>query len=77
MLAQKGADGAAEAQGADTAMKLLGGKLEQVIPVTLPGIPTPRTLVVVEKVSATPVEYPRSVGTPLKQPLGLRSPAEG
>ena len=61
MLAQKGESGPAEAQSAEEAMKLLGGKLKQLIPVNLPGVADDRYLVVVEKVAATP-KYPRKPG---------------
>ena len=66
MLAQKGESAPAEAQSAEEAMKLLGGKLKQLIPVNLPGVADDRYLVVVEKVAATPPKYPRKPG---KQPL--------
>jgi len=69
MLAQKGESGPAEAQSAEEAMKLLGGKLKQLIPVHLPGVADDRYLVVVEKVAATPPKYPRKPGIPAKQPL--------
>ena len=69
MLAQKGESGPAEAQSAEEAMKLLGGKLKQLIPVNLPGVVDDRYLVVVEKVAATPPKYPRKPGVPMKQPL--------
>jgi 16S rRNA (guanine527-N7)-methyltransferase len=69
MLAQKGESGPAEAQSAEKAMKLLGGKLEELIPVNLPGVAEDRYLVVAEKVAATPPKYPRKPGVPMKQPL--------
>jgi 16S rRNA (guanine527-N7)-methyltransferase len=69
MLAQKGESGPAEAQSAEEAMKLLGGKLKQLIPVNLPSVAEDRYLVVVEKVAATPPNYPRKPGIPMKQPL--------
>jgi 16S rRNA (guanine527-N7)-methyltransferase len=69
MLAQKGESGPAEAQSSEVAMKLLGGKLKQLIPVNLPGVADDRYLVVVEKVAATPPKYPRKPGIPMKQPL--------
>jgi len=69
MLAQKGESGPAEAHAAESAMKLLGGKMEQLIPVNLPGVVEDRYLVLVEKVAATPPKYPRKPGIPAKQPL--------
>src|SRR6266511_1990766 len=68
-LAQKGESGPAEAQSAEKAMELLGGKLKQLIPVNLPGVADDRYLVIVEKVAATPPKYPRKSGIPIKQPL--------
>ena len=69
MLAQKGESGPAEAQSAEKAMKLLGGKLKQLIPVNLPGVADDRYLVLVEKVATTPPKYPRKPGVAAKQPL--------
>ncbi|MEN6410471.1 MAG: 16S rRNA (guanine(527)-N(7))-methyltransferase RsmG [Anaerolineaceae bacterium] len=69
MLAQKGESGPAEAQAAEHAIHLLGGRLKQIIPVTLPGVAEERFLVVVQKVAATPPQYPRRPGIPSKQPL--------
>ena len=69
MLAQKGESGPAETQAAEKAIKLLGGKLRQVIPVTLPGVVDDRFLILVDKVAATPPKYPRKPGLPIKRPL--------
>ncbi len=69
MLAMKGASAAAEVQGAEHALRLLGGELRGLIPVTLPGVAEQRYLVVVDKVAATPPQYPRRVGIPRKRPL--------
>jgi len=69
MLAQKGESGPAEAQSAEKAMKLLGGKLQQIMPVNLPGVADDRFLVLVHKSAATPPKYPRKAGMAAKQPL--------
>ena len=69
MLAQKGESGPAEAQSAENAMKILGGKLKQLIPVNLPGVVDDRYLVLVEKLAATPYTYPRNPGMPARLPL--------
>jgi 16S rRNA (guanine527-N7)-methyltransferase len=69
MLAQKGESAHAETQTAEHALKLLGGRLRQLIPVTLPGVADERYLVVVDKVAATPPKYPRKAGMPGKDPL--------
>ena len=72
MLAMKGESGPAEAQSAEKAFRLLGGHLQKIAPVQLPGVAEERYLVVVEKIAATPQTYPRRVGTPAKKPLGER-----
>jgi len=69
MLAQKGESGPAEAQSAVNAMNELGGKLEETIPVNLPGLDDQRFLIVVKKESSTPSQYPRKPGIPAKHPL--------
>ncbi|MFN8413869.1 MAG: 16S rRNA (guanine(527)-N(7))-methyltransferase RsmG [Anaerolineales bacterium] len=69
VLAQKGESGPVEAQAAEKAMKILGGKLKQLIPVNLPGVVDDRFLVIVDKVAATPNNYPRKAGIPAKTPL--------
>lgn len=69
MLAQKGESGPAEVHSAENAIKLLGGEVRQLLPVTLPGVVEERHLVVVDKVAATPPGYPRKPGVPVKKPL--------
>lgn len=69
MLAQKGESGPAEAQSAEGSMKLLGGRLKQVMQVNLPGVADDRFLILVEKTAATPPKYPRKPGVPAKTPL--------
>src|SRR5512140_2130705 len=69
MLAQKGETGLAETQSAEQAIHLLGGKLRQVIPVSLPGIVDDRFLILIDKFAATPPKYPRKSGIPVKKPL--------
>ncbi|MFN3491080.1 MAG: 16S rRNA (guanine(527)-N(7))-methyltransferase RsmG [Anaerolineales bacterium] len=69
ILAQKGESAHAEAQSAEKAMKLLGGKLKQIIPVHLPGVADERYLVLIDKVHAAPAGYPRKAGIPSKNPL--------
>jgi 16S rRNA (guanine527-N7)-methyltransferase len=65
----KGESGPAEAHQAEYATALLGGHLRKLLPVTLPGVVEERYLVVIDKVAATPVNYPRRVGVPSKRPL--------
>jgi len=69
MLAQKGVSGPVEVHKSEQALKMLGGQMRQLIPVTLPGVADERYLVVIEKVAATPRQYPRKSGIPAKKPL--------
>ena len=69
MLAQKGESGPAETNQAEKALKMLGGLVRQLIPVTLPGVAESRYLVVADKVAATPPQYPRRPGVPARKPL--------
>jgi 16S rRNA (guanine527-N7)-methyltransferase len=69
MLAQKGQSGPAETHKTEKALKILGGRTRQLLPVTLPGVADERFLVVVDKVAATPPQYPRKPGIPAKKPL--------
>jgi 16S rRNA (guanine527-N7)-methyltransferase len=68
-LAQKGEGAAAEVHGADTAIVTLGGRVRRLVPVELRGLAETRFLVVVDKVAATPEQYPRRPGIPQKRPL--------
>jgi 16S rRNA (guanine527-N7)-methyltransferase len=69
VVAQKGESGPAEAHAAQRAMSVLGGRLRQVLPVTLPGVADERYLIVIDKSAATPVQYPRKPGLASKHPL--------
>ena len=69
MLAMKGDQGPFEAQKAAEAFRMLGGELEQVIPLTLPGVTEDRYLITIMKKAPTPEKFPRRVGIPQKRPL--------
>jgi 16S rRNA (guanine527-N7)-methyltransferase len=69
ILAQKGESGPAEAHASERAIRLLGGRLRQLVKVDLPGVADERYLVIIDKVAATPPNYPRRVGIPAKKPL--------
>jgi 16S rRNA (guanine527-N7)-methyltransferase len=68
LLAPKGAAAHEEAAAAGRAIKLLGGELEQIAPVSLPGVES-RALVVIRKVEVSDPRYPRAVGIPSRKPL--------
>jgi 16S rRNA (guanine527-N7)-methyltransferase len=69
MLAMKGESGPAEAHSAEHALRVLGGHIRQLLPVTLPGVAEERYIIMIDKVAATPDTYPRKVGVPAKRPL--------
>jgi len=69
MLAMKGDQGPFEAHQAHQAISLLGGELQQVKKVTLPGVTEDRFLIAIRKRATTPDKYPRRVGIPSKRPL--------
>ncbi len=69
VLAQKGESGPAEAHAAEKALQILGGRLRQIIPVTLPGVAEDRYLIVIDKVALSPAIYPRRPGVPAHKPL--------
>lgn len=58
-----------EVEEAEKAVKILGGKIKDVVYFSLPDSEIQRSLVVIEKVKNTPGKYPRKAGTPLKEPL--------
>ena len=58
-----------EVEQAQKAVKILGGKIQDVVYFQLPDSEINRSLVVIEKIKATPGRYPRKAGTPLKEPL--------
>jgi 16S rRNA (guanine527-N7)-methyltransferase len=69
MVAQKGDSAPAESQQSENALKILGGRLDQLIPITLPGVTGDRYLVAIKKTAATPPQFPRSTGIAQKKPL--------
>lgn len=71
MVAMKGETAPAEAHSAEHAIRLLGGHLRKLLPVTLPGVAEQRYLVVIDKLAPTPEGYPRRTGIPNKRPLGV------
>lgn len=68
-VAMKGDTAAAEAADARRALTMLGGQLERIESITLPGVTEAHNLVVIAKNGRTPSAYPRQPGTPSKNPL--------
>jgi len=69
VLAQKGEGAPSEVQRGEWAITHLGGRVRRLVPVELRGVAETRYLVLLDKVAATPVKYPRRPGMPTKRPL--------
>lgn len=67
-IAQKSKAVEAETGRAEHAFATLGGRLREIISVRLPELEA-RHLVVIEKISPTPKDYPRRAGVPERKPL--------
>jgi len=68
-VALKGMQYEAEAEEAKKSIFLLGGKVEAIRPVKLPGLDDIRAVIYIKKIKKTPAVYPRKAGTPEKNPL--------
>ena len=69
MLAQKGGSMDKEIDQSGNAIKILGGKLDTLKPISLPFGMGERTLISIRKIKPTPAKYPRRPGIPKKNPL--------
>lgn len=69
MLAMKGPGLDDELRNADNALKLLGGRLERVIDLPIPGRDWEHRAAWIVKTAPTPEKYPRRAGMPEKRPL--------
>lgn len=58
-----------EAEQAEKAVALLGGKILDIRYFRLPDSDIERSLILIEKIKHTPGRYPRKAGTPAKEPL--------
>ena len=67
-IAYKG-DASEEIKGAENAIKVLGGEIEEIVDYSLPEDFGKRSLVVIRKIKPTPSAYPRGLGKERKQPL--------
>ena len=69
VMAMKGETAPAETHTAENAIKLMGGQLNKLVHVELPGVVEERFIVIVDKIARTPEEYPRRTGVPAKNPI--------
>ena len=58
-----------EAKTSNSAIKTLGGKLQNILPYHLPDNELTYHLIVIEKIARTPKTFPRRVGLPKQKPL--------
>jgi 16S rRNA (guanine527-N7)-methyltransferase len=68
-IAMKGESAAQEVALAENALRLLGGRLQQLTAIELPHVAETHYLTVFDKIAATPAQFPRRPGTPSKTPL--------
>ncbi|MFC1941968.1 16S rRNA (guanine(527)-N(7))-methyltransferase RsmG [Chloroflexota bacterium] len=69
LIAQKKGTIDAEINRASKAITVLGGKLREIKAIDLAELADNRFLVVIDKLQATPPEYPRRPGVPTKRPI--------
>ena len=68
-VAQKSREVIQDVERAEFAITTLGGRLDDIVSVSVPELNEARYLVVIEKIAATPEKYPRRAGMPAKKPL--------
>jgi 16S rRNA (guanine527-N7)-methyltransferase len=68
-IALKKGDIEVEIQQSLKVIDIMGGRLREVKPVALEGLDDRRCLVVINKLKATPPQYPRRSGIPVKRPV--------
>lgn len=69
VIVQKGQQPTDEIKAAANALGILGGKVSQILTVTVPGLEAERHLIIIQKNKATPPPYPRRPGLPAKKPI--------
>ena len=68
-IAWKGCKANEEVELSKNALKILGGKITDIIEVKIPNLNEERALIIVKKDITTPLKYPRQSGAPKKKPL--------
>ena len=68
-ISLKGPDATEEIDGAQAAVKKLGGKIEETIKIEIPNSDITHSLVMIKKIAPTPKQYPRKAGTATKKPI--------
>ena len=65
----KGSNYKEETDGAENALLVLGGEIENVFEIVLPFTDITHSVLLIKKIKETPLKYPRKAGTALKKPL--------
>lgn len=68
-LAMKGPDPEEELEGAQAAIRILGGEMKNVVRYTIPGTDVTHSVVIIEKTVPTPEQYPRRWAKIQKEPI--------
>lgn len=69
VVCYKGSDFEREAEESKNAIRILGGKIENILTYDLPREYGGRSLIIIKKISPTPQKYPRGMGKEKKCPL--------
>lgn len=69
VISMKGQEINEEVSNAKNAIKILGGKIENIDKFYLPDSDIKRNIIIIKKVENTPAKYPRKPGTPAKEPI--------
>lgn len=69
VISMKGQEINEEVSNAKNAIKILGGKIENIDEFYLPDSDIKRNIIIIKKVENTPAKYPRKPGTPAKEPI--------
>ena len=65
----KGSDASKELDEAKKAIRVLGGKTDRMEGFQLPSEQADRSIIIINKQTPTPKQYPRKAGTPSKKPV--------
>ena len=68
-ICMKGPNITQEVEDSKKAIEILGGKIEKIEKINLPGSEIERNIILIRKINKTPNKYPRKAGMPAKQPI--------
>ena len=68
-ICMKGSDIEEELENGKNAIKVLGGKIDNIDEFLLPDSGMKRNIIIIKKEKETPNKYPRKAGTPAKEPI--------